>query len=545
MSVRRHRPWRGAALLGLALVVAAPVARAQLAPPSPGSEALERRPDKTFTLNGYLRVRGDAFYNMDLDRGPTPSGEYLFPLPSADPTKQWLESTNLRLRLEPTWRVTRSVRVMAQIDVLDNVVLGSTPEGLPRDRWTPMSASVLGQVSPSAGQNAWADAIAVKRIWGEVLLPFGVLAVGRQGALVNWGTGFFINAGNGLDQDRSDAADRITFATSLAGHVWLLAFEWTATGPTSENVFPADQPFNLERQDDVRTFAFGFARYHTPAGVRRRVHAGVASVNYGLIAAYRRQKLDVPGYYAPGGMESIYGPESYVTRDAHTVSTDLWFRLVYKTFRLELEAAVIWGRIGDASLDPGVAFATPIESLQWGGVLQAAWAHRRTGWSLGLELGVASGDPAPGFGVRSPLTQTQALPGDLDGPQFRLPQDARVDNFRFHPNYHVDLILWRQIIGTVTDAVYVRPWVRWKSRWGLSLEAVAITSVALQAESTPGGEGPLGIELDLGATYEFDRGFLVQLSFGSLFPFAGLDNVALQLPAKPAMTVHALMGFRL
>jgi uncharacterized protein (TIGR04551 family) len=532
-------------LLAIAGLAGAPAARAQLAPPSPGVEAAPRRPDKTFALQGYLRMRGDVFYNMDLDRGPTPSGEYLFPLPADDPRSQWLESANLRLRLEPSWQITRSVRVMAQVDLLDNVVLGSTPAGLPRDRLTPMSASTLGQRSPSAGQNAWSDAVAVKRVWGEVLLPFGLLSVGRQGALINWGTGFFINAGRGLDQDRSDAADRITFATSLAGHLWLLAFEWSASGPTSENWLPDDQPFNISRHDDVKTFAFGFARWHSPAGIRRRLRAKVASVNYGLVAAYRWQKRDVPHYYAPGGLEDRYGPESFVERDARTVTADLWFRVIHGGFRLELEAALLWGRVGDASLDPGVSFATPVESLQWGGVLQGAWRHRPSGWSLGLELGVASGDPAPGFGVRSPLTQTQALPGDLDGPQFRLPQDARVDNFRFHPNYHVDLILFRRIIGTVTDALYVRPWVRWRSDWGLSVEAVVITSVAMAADTPPGGERPLGVELDLGATYELDESFVVQLGLGTLVPLPGLDNVALRLPAKPAVTLHTLLGFRL
>ena len=526
----------------LVLLVSNP-ARAQLAPPSPGSEALEKRPDSTLSLRGYLRIRGDVFHNLDLDRGPTPQGSSLFPLPASNPRGQVLQSTNMRLRLEPAWSITPSVRVMMQVDFLDNVVLGSTPAGLPRDRWTPMSAAALGQVSPESGKNNWSDAVIVRRAWGEVLLPFGVLAVGRQGALVNWGTGFFINAGNDLDADRSDSADRIVFATSLLHHLWMFAFEWSASGPTSAGLWPDDQPFDRDPRDDVRTYAFGFARYHSDAGVRRRVRGGAVSVNYGLIASYRTQKIDVPGYYAPGGLNGSYGPSSVVNRDLQTVSADLWFRLVHRSFRLEVEAAVIWGRIGDASLDPGISLGSAIESLQYGGVIQAAWTPGRRGFSLGLEVGLASGDPAPGFGVRSPLAQTQAVPGDVDGPQFRLPQDNRVDNFRFHPNYHVDLILFRRILGTVSDSVYLRPWVRWRSSWGLALEAVAISSFALEAASPPGGERPLGVELDFGASFKFDRSFVVRLGFGVLVPLAGLDNVALGLRAKPAMTLHALMGF--
>lgn len=518
-------------------------ARAQVAPPSPGAEALEKRPDSTLSLKGYYRVRGDVFHNLDLDRGPTPQGSYLFPLPASNPRDQVLQSSNMRLRLEPAWRVTRSVRVIMQVDFLDNLVLGSTPAGLPRDRWTPMAAATLGQVSPESGKNSWGDAVIVRRAWGEVLLPFGVVAVGRQGALVNWGTGFFINAGNDLDADRSDSADRAVFATSLAGHLWMVAFEWSASGPTSAGLWPEDQPLDRDPRDNVRTYAFGFARYHTDAGVRRRTRAAAVSVNYGLIASYRTQKIDVPGYYAPGGLSGSYGPDAVVSRGLQTVSADLWFRLVHRRFRLEVEAAVIWGRIGDASLDPGVSLGTAIESLQYGGVVQAAWTPWGGGFSLGLEVGLASGDPAPGFGVRSPLDQAQAVPGDVDGPQFRLPQDNRVDNFRFHPNYHVDLILFRRILGTVSDSVYLRPWVRWTSRWGLALEAVAISSFALEAASPPGGERPLGVELDVGARFRFDRSFVVRVGFGVLVPLAGLDNAALGLKAKPATTLHVLMGF--
>ena len=414
------RPARSRALACLAVLLALVAgetrATAQLAPPNPGAEALERRSDKTVSLDGYLRIRSDVFYNMDLDHGPTPSGGTLFPLPAGRPQGQWLESANMRLRLEPSWRVTRSVRVLAQVDVLDNVVLGSTPLGLPRDRWTPMIGATLGQESPQAGLNGWQDALVIRRAWGEVLLPFGVLSVGRQGALVNWGTGFFINAGSDLDADRSDAADRILFATSLLGHLILFAFEWSATGPTSAGSWPADQPFSVERLDDVKTYALGFARFHSDGGLRRRVTAGVPSVNYGVIASYRTQRLDVPLYYAPDGLTSSYGPAATVRRDLHTVSADLWFRLVHRSFRLELEAAVIWGRIGDASLDPGLSLREPIESLQWGGVLQASWALGKSGVALGMEIGLASGDPAPGFGVRSPLGQAQAVPGDSGRP---------------------------------------------------------------------------------------------------------------------------------
>ena len=35
----------------------------------------------------------------------------------------------MRFRIEPTFNVSEDIRLKAQIDVLDNVVLGSTPDG--------------------------------------------------------------------------------------------------------------------------------------------------------------------------------------------------------------------------------------------------------------------------------------------------------------------------------------------------------------------------------------------------------------------------------
>ena len=39
-------------------------------------------------LDGALRLRSAAFVNLDLDRGPTPSGELFFPVSPSDPSRQ-------------------------------------------------------------------------------------------------------------------------------------------------------------------------------------------------------------------------------------------------------------------------------------------------------------------------------------------------------------------------------------------------------------------------------------------------------------------------
>ncbi|MBN4059255.1 hypothetical protein JYT22_01225 [Endomicrobium sp. AH-315-J14] len=120
------------------------------------------------------------------------------------------------------------------------------------------------------------------------------------------------------------------------------------------------------------------------------------------------------------------------------------------------------------------------------------------------------------------------MAGDLDGIQANPPADTSVDNFRFHPDYRVDRILFREIIGTVTDAVYLRPHVEYallKSHRGtLSFELAATASFAVQASSTPGNASALGVEFDPTLRYDSPYGFAVALEQATLFPLAGLDN---------------------
>src|SRR4051812_37514908 len=161
--------------------------------------------DKTDdVLAGYMRTRGEGLYNLDLDRGLTPSGTPLFPVPQADPKAQWLTHWDMRLRTDVAFYAPGStVGVKARFDVFDNLAFGSLPDGIP--------AATTTQRSP-------VDAFRVKRAWGELLLPIGFITAGRMGT--HWGLGMVANGGDCLDCDSSDASDRIAYLTPLAGHIW-------------------------------------------------------------------------------------------------------------------------------------------------------------------------------------------------------------------------------------------------------------------------------------------------------------------------------------
>ncbi len=78
-------------------------------------------------LRGALRVRSEALYNLDLDRGPDASGRPLFPVPLDG--GQLLDGGDLRLRTDlAIYARGTGVAVKTRIDWLDNVGVGSTPE---------------------------------------------------------------------------------------------------------------------------------------------------------------------------------------------------------------------------------------------------------------------------------------------------------------------------------------------------------------------------------------------------------------------------------
>ena len=495
------------------------------------------------TLDGYLRVRGEVYNDLDLSRGPTPTtGQPIFPVPAGGGESHTLTGLDMRLRLEPTLAIGQAVRIHVRADVLDNVGFGSTPDvlGTGGSSYATQSAMPL-----ESGVNALHDGIRVKRAWGEVTLPFGILSAGRMGGLVSWGTGFFVNDGGCLSCDHGDSGDRIALTVPLLGHYVTALYELSASGPYA---VPFAQPIDLDRRAHVDTFALAIARYDSPEAQRRRLAAGKTLLQYGFLGSYRAQDLDAPGWTRDGGLLAAPSSSSYLHRGAKVGAFDLWVLVHHGGLRLELEAAAVIGRIDDASNIAGVSFTKPATLTQLGAVANVAYTFRFP-LRLRLDAGFASGDDAPGFGVRVAPGQTTTTRGDLDGPQLRPPADYTVDNFRFHPDYHVDLILWRRIIGQVSDAMYLRPSVLvgpfGPRTSAIAFEAAAIGSRAIYATSPPGQDANLGVEIDLRARWRIEPAFEVDLAWGLFLPGAGFKNLDLHLDPHPAQTVELLLAYRM
>ncbi len=489
-------------------------------------------------LAGYLRLRGQDLYNLDLDRGLTPSGAPLFPVPIADPDGQSLHAADTRLRTDlAIYAPGTGVAVKLRVDVLDNLELGSTPYGKPATGRVPSPAGSTGQQPPL-------DGFRIKRAYGEALLPFGLLAAGRMGA--HWGLGMLANGGDCDDCDGGDAADRIALVTPLADHLWAVSYDFTATGPVTRRRDDA-RMIDLEPSDDVHSVTFAVWNQRTDLVRRLRRDAGRATFEYGATVSHRWQKNDIPADYLPTAQPVEITASEVMARGYRATIGDVWMQLTLPRFRAGAELAYMNAKVDQPSLIPGVLLDSPVTSSQVGLAVESEYRSGADGALAGLDFGYASGDPAPGFGAFPQANAAAPQRGDLDGPQADLPRDKRIDNFRFHPDYRIDRILFHEIIGTVTDAFYLRPHTRLRlldvGRGRLDFELAAIASWAIEANSTPSGNRNLGFELDPGLVFRSRDGFRFALEYAWFLPGAGFDNPDAGLTAKSAQLVQLRLGY--
>jgi uncharacterized protein (TIGR04551 family) len=476
-------------------------------------------------LHGALRTRGAYLYNLDLDRGLDAQGRPLFPVPLDG--GQALDAADLRARTDiAIYARGVGVAVKARIDWLDNVALGGDPD--------------LAGGSPATSGGQRPTTVVVERAWAEALTPFGTLAAGRMGA--HFGLGIAANGGDCEDCDHGDAADRLAFVTPLAGHLVALAYDIASSGPftTSRD---GGRLIGLDPSDRAAGPTLAILKVHAPATLARRAEAGLTSVEYGAYVSHRTQDNDVPASYLTAASPTTFTASDLVARGFSATATGGWLRISGASFRLEAELAYLNASVDQPSLIPGAAITEPVTSSQLGAAVESdvtLGAMR-----LGFDAGYASGDSAPGFGAFPTPGQLAPPPGSLDGAQANPPGDRTVDNFRFHPDYHIDQILFREIIGTITDAIYLRPHVRTAlfdvGAGHLEAGAALIASWAVEATSTPSGQRPLGIELDPELRYASRDGFAATLDYGVLFPGAAFDNT--NLKAQPAQVVRLRLVF--
>lgn len=511
-----------------------------------------------FELHGYIRFRAYLFHalNMGIWQGPAgPNAPFTIPYTEFGSDGKAITSTNpasscaareghncrtdnvtsadMRLRLEPTINVTEQVRVKAQLDVFDNMVMGSTPAGYYIDgagapggaaaagQAPPFQAGSRTQVSPVAGVNAVWPSIRAKRAWAEVRTPFGELRFGRMPS--HWGMGMLINNGDCLDCDYGTNVDRVMFATKLWGHFVSFMWDWAATGPTTQIIGPQQGQgvfYNADTLDDVSQWALALGKMDKPEELKEKLDAGQVVFNYGGYFVYRQQDwsesnavLRPTGNTYPG-LQAGINP-----RHAKVFIPDVWLRLNWKKLHVEAEGAMTVGTIGNLSDVYGKAlavgqsdFSKSTSILSGGFVVKADYKLLHDALRIYLEVGYASGDDSEDPNANVGLQRAVLAP-----------VNNHIGRFTFDPDYHVDLILFRRILGAVSNATYFKPGVSYDIIDNFGARLDLMYAMANRPIAYPGNSVNLGLEIDAQLMYKNEEeGFYAGVVYGVLFPFAAL-----------------------
>lgn len=578
--------------------------------PAPSTaEGVDVSPFVYLRHSGYFRFRADAFGRTHIHDGAAASDLVSGQLPplsgnqanngpngqvdSADRKRDYLASANIRFRWEPTLVVDDEFFIHAQLDILDNVVLGSTPNFGVNDPLNPLSFFADSNRSPSPGVNSLDQAIRVKRLFGRwELIHFIAIEFGRMP--YHWGAGIVNNDGNCLDCDRGNTVDRlgftagpldlgvdgardlyISFGWDFPGEGAIFSTPWReldADGDPVTRGAPASffgQPYDLTDVDDVEQYVVsienvarslaGKARFDKAMNEERRPF-----LQWGWYNQFRTQDYSLDGDAddfalqacepAPTSIEGFTDPRletqydcyALVAREAFSWTTDFWVRLDWEPklghrFRFEVElAGLLLGELGQTGDDDGDDTSKEF----WGGAGMLRTSYAWPNVELGIELGVASGDPdSPYAGVEdgSNVIVDENSTAAADRLVFN---DDVYTQFRFNRDYIIDLLLFREVIGAVTNAIYVRPHVKWDflevgdfrigTQWNL------LYAAAMFPDGTPGGGQHWGFETDGQFYVEVEPFFKGVLEGGFLVPLDALDVPGLPDP-EMSWTMQARM----
>lgn len=515
------------------------------APSSDPTRAAWTSPQSVLTLHGYLRVRGELMDNFFLDHRdtypfslwvPGSGGSTVLGGCRGDDTAcrngDRIRGANMRVRLQPTLALSDDVRVHMTIDVLDNVALGSSPDrvfdGSGSEGEVPDFLS--GGVSSTSTGDAFRDSIYVRRAWAEVTnRALGQLRFGRMAH--EWGLGMLYNAGDGLDDDYSSEIDRIQAITRYSNLFFGASYDFAGEGVIMSPLTRLRAvPFDFTGVDDIRQFSFMAAYRLTEEEQEERLANGDWVLNAGIYFLYRTQRISSENVELNDEEELDLPLDGLVRRGARQATPDIWAQFLWGDLRLELEAALNIGRIGNIETDSYSDDGYRI--LSFGFAFQGEYRLLDDALGIYVDTGLGTGDShSRGISGRENTWTQQG-------------GNRNLNHFGFHPNYRIDLILFRNVLGNVGGVYYLRPGISYdivRTAFGQRLGA-RVDFIYSRANRTSQirnygdrDANTLGLELDASVYYRSEDGpgltdgFYAAFHYGILFPMAGLKESGLSV----------------
>ncbi|MSQ84061.1 MAG: hypothetical protein EXR77_14455 [Myxococcales bacterium] len=431
------------------------------------------------------------------------------------PTDGRLYSADVRLRLEPTIAVGDWSTIGVQLDA--SGLLGSAP----------ITSGLVERFAAGAvGQGALGAGLAVRRVWLQVQLQdLGAIEIGKMAD--HFGLGMVRNRGGGLDEDHQSDVDRVKIKTELFGirgaigrnnlaslplvpeggalanynNAVAAQFGGTTAKPyllgTGNTGLPIQDSTDVIRWDfeagggklvNNRGFLWDLALLWQSQDLALVSETVAANEHLSPLT-----KLNDPTCGTNCGVLSHRGLRLWTFQGA----VDWRGSALGSPLTLQAEAAFQYGSIARTDITAAADGKTIAAA---GLAAKAAWQRGRSAWLL--DLGAASGETDGGFGVND--TTNFKVGGVPDGAGRSL-----LTGFRFHRSYRVDGLLFRDLIGAVANAYYVRP--AWRSAWpltsvfALSAEVGVLGATAMFGGATPGKSQVLGLEPDLTIGVDTDR----------------------------------------
>ena len=547
----------------------------------------EEKKDKALQflqVHGYLRGRGYFWSNFNLGSYNDPTlraNPFTVPfseLPDSSGNRPLtgcsgrnnnngcvskdVRTADMRFRLEPTMNLSEHIRIKAQVDIFDNLVLGSTPEGWYINGHGGTSDGYprifsRGQVTPENLVNTLGSSIRAKRAWGEIRIPLLEINFGRMPLV--WGTGMLFHDGNCNDCDFGTTVDRIMLTLRMWNHFASISWDWAASGPTSAlvtNQSLTGWNYNIDNVAEVLQWTLAIGRRDSDEFIADALRHNKPVINYGLFALARYQDYDLtfnprPQVTLPNTpVQDV--PELYPVKElqkllerraAWAVTLDLWSRLQYKKLYLEAEGATTFGDIGNIGVygdsTATTAQRATMQILQLGGLVRGHYKFLRDSLTVGLEVGSATGpqngDPTGELNWRR-AREKPGLPSAADG---LIHMNA--SRFTFDPDYHVDMILFRRILGTVYNATYLKPAVTYWLIDSFGGQAEFIYSLANRPAVFPGHSINMGAEINARLMYQNKQeGFNVVLEYGVLFDLGALSQNATDTKTGQPVWTHVI-----
>ncbi|PIE21004.1 MAG: hypothetical protein CSA66_00190 [Proteobacteria bacterium] len=555
--------------MAAALVVAGPTSWAgEPAGETPGPEVRRGLGDSPFAPAVWVSHQGSFRFRPELLFGGSLGSDHSgVPAPLAastgtDPDPDTLAWASIRLRYAPTLHLGQSLSVHVGFDALDNLVLGSTHANAGGDVGFDLFHDTAAV--PSAGEDGWRDSLRVRHLYGR-WLAFDAVDV-RAGRMPRrFGLGVTRHDGAGVDADFGTVVDAVRAGVSVMGFRLETSWEFAASGATTAQQGELGQAKDLGQADDVSTYTIELGQRpvtdeqwaeRARALDERRVWTLDWSVFTDLTdqgASSLEQVIDSslecrPSEVVANGQPVLdYDCVRLYHRDAYFWRPGVWLKAQWRpdvdtSIRIEAEGQAVIGSIEHPQRLDEEDSKESKDIIGFGGALEVEY---RTGATrTGIDLGFATGDDGDYLGV---LDGQNIVESDDDAyaRNDNVRNNRTVTSFWFNRDYRVDLILFRQIIGTVTNAVYFKPWI---ARDLLQLDGGVLHgrldvlyAMAAKPDGTPGNGRHWGVEVDGAVGLRLDSGLDASLAAGVLLPLDALDDAETGEAGDPAFALRGIV----